>query len=247
MSPDDLLRLLWDPTAPLPASWPGGALGAFLLFLVPVGGGIPLGVLMARDGGVSPLVTALLYLASDVALALFTEPWLACLRWLSRRVTVLGRVGARLSRLSSGIGLRDSGSRGPLGLILVSFTISPTTGRAAAAAAGHGFLSGWALAITGDMAYFGLLMGSTLWLSKVFGDDRLTIGAVLLGSWVLPLLLRHLRRRSPPVLVPQPAMALARVAATPDVSPERPTRTVEPRRRAGRSQRRRPTRGLHYR
>ena len=62
MTPDDLLRLLWDPTAPLPTSWPAGGLGAFLLFLVPVGGGIPLGVLMARDGGVTPLITALLYL-----------------------------------------------------------------------------------------------------------------------------------------------------------------------------------------
>src|SRR5437762_457233 len=71
----------------------------------------------------------------------------------------------------------------------------PTTGRAAAAAAGHGFFSGWALAITGDMGYFALLMGSTLWLSTIFGDDRFTIGAVLVGTWVLPLLIRRLRRR----------------------------------------------------
>jgi hypothetical protein len=38
------------------------------------------------------------------------------------------------------------------------------TGRAAAKAAGHGFLPGWAIAITGDMIYFVVLMASTLWL-----------------------------------------------------------------------------------
>jgi hypothetical protein len=245
MTPDDLLRLLWDPTAPLPSSWPGGALGAFLLFLVPVGGGIPLGVLIARDGGVTPLVTALLYLASDVVLAVFTEPWLAFLRWLSRHVAFVGRIGAVLGRLSGRAGLRDSGARGPLGLILVAFTISPTTGRAAAAAAGHGFFSGWALAITGDMGYFALLMGSTLWLSTIFGDDRFTIGAVLVGTWVLPLVIRRLgrglARKAEPALELSPAPA----AVTPTVQALPETGSSRPRRRAARAERRRLARGLH--
>ena len=67
--PSDFLQPLIDPTAPLPAIWPTGAWGAFLLFLIPIGGGIPLGVLMARDAGVSPLVMALMYLVSDVFMA----------------------------------------------------------------------------------------------------------------------------------------------------------------------------------
>jgi hypothetical protein len=177
--------------------------------MFPIGGGIPLGVLMARNGGVPLAVIPLLYLISDVFLACTTEPFLLLLRWLGRRIPPLGRLGARLSLLSSRVGLRDAGARGPLGLILVSFTISPTTGRAAAAAAGHGFLSGWSLAILGDMGYFMLLMLSTLWLSDVLGNDRLVIGIMLAMTWVLPLLLRRLRpgpaspsTREQPVLVP---------------------------------------------
>jgi hypothetical protein len=243
MTPDDLLRLLWDPTAPLPTTWPAGGLGAFLLFLVPVGGGIPLGVLMARDGGVSPLITALLYLASDVVIAFFAEPWLAFLRWVGRRIPFLGRIGDRLSRLSGGAGLKDSGARGPLGLILVSFTTSPTMGRAATSAAGHGFFSGWSLAIIGDMLYFALLMASTLWISGLLGDERLTIGLVLVATWVLPTLLRRLHgRRAARVAAapaPRPIAAVSMAVAEP-VPPAVP----RSRRRTNRGRMTR-ARGLH--
>jgi hypothetical protein len=46
------------------------------------------------------------------------------------------------------------------------------------------------------MAYFALILASTLWISSVFGDDRLAIGAVLLGTWLVPMLIRRLRRAS---------------------------------------------------
>src|SRR5262249_8686034 len=62
--PDGFWRAVLDPNAPLPAGWPVGALGAFLLFCVPIGGGIPAGVLMARTAGVSPPVMAVLYFLS---------------------------------------------------------------------------------------------------------------------------------------------------------------------------------------
>jgi hypothetical protein len=194
MDPAELTRALFDPTAPLPAGWPSGALGAFLLFLVPVGGGIPLGVLMARNAGVPAAMTVGLYFVSDLVLAVTAEPMLGGVRWLGRRLPLLGLIGDRLSRLTNAVGLQQEGVRGPLGLILVSFTISPTTGRAAAAAAGHGFFSGWTLAIIGDMGYFLLLMASTLWLSGVVGDDRVTIGIVLVATWALPWLIARLRR-----------------------------------------------------
>ena len=83
---------------------------------------------------------------------------------------------------------------GPLALVLVSFGVDPMTGRAAAAAAGHGFLPGWTIAITGDMFYFALLMISTLWLGAALGDDRLTIGVMLFVMLVLPAILRRWRR-----------------------------------------------------
>src|SRR5919198_3507251 len=184
--PPDLFEALLNPTAPLPASWPTGAWGAFLLFLFPIGGGIPTGVLVARAGGVSPPITALLYFFSDVIMAFPTEPMLIFLRWLGKRVPPIGRLGARLARFTGQTGLRDGGKRGPLGLILVSLTLDPTAGRAAAAAAGHGFVPGWTIAIIGDMIYFVLLMASTLWVSSVVGDDRVTLGAVLIAMWLVP-------------------------------------------------------------
>jgi hypothetical protein len=164
-----------------------------LLFLMPIGGGIPLGVLMARDSGAAPHFTALLYLASDLLGAITNEPLLWLVVLLGRWWPPLSRLGAHLVRLSMRTGLRDGGARGPLGLIVLTFSTSLLTGRSAAAAAGHGFLSGWTLAIAGDMLYFGLLMVSTLWLSSVLGDQRLTVGLVFGITLIAPLLLRRLR------------------------------------------------------
>jgi hypothetical protein len=217
---------LLDPTAPLPAGWPAGGLGAFMLFCFPVGGGIPLGVLMAQNGGVPIWGTVGLYFLSDVLLALTTEPMLALASWLSGIIPALAVIGGLLTKLSAKVGLQDEGARGPLGLVLVSFAVSPTTGRAAAAAAGHGFLPGWALAITGDMGYFGLLMASTLWLTSALGDDRLAVGLVVGVSWVLPLILRRMRKTAPrPSPVPSgfvdtpatvvPEASIAKTGATP--------------------------------
>src|SRR5437870_4169264 len=71
----------------------------------------------------------------------------------------------------------------------------PTARRRPGPAARQGLVSGWSVAIIGDMAYFGVLRVSTLWVSSVCGDDRLTIGAVRVATWVLPLVIRRLRRR----------------------------------------------------
>jgi hypothetical protein len=49
------------------------------------------------------------------------------------------------------------------------------------------------LAIIGDMAYFALLMASTLWLSNVLGNDRLTIVIAIATAWILPLVLQRMR------------------------------------------------------
>src|SRR4051812_24620061 len=155
--PSDFLQPLIDPTAPLPASWPGGFWGAFLLFLVPIGGGIPLGVLMARDAIPSmftpfveeflspalvpwvmpilaPLVMSIMYLVSDVVMAVTHEPMFIFLGWLASIVPVLGKIRDFMVRSTGRVGLRDSGKRGPLGLILFSFTVDPVSARGAAAA-----------------------------------------------------------------------------------------------------------------
>jgi hypothetical protein len=189
---DEFWRALLDPSAPLPHGWPVGALGAFLLFCVPIGGGIPAGVLMARNAGVSPPAMATLYFLSDIVLAFTFEPILLVVTWLGRWVSPLARVADWIRSLARRASGAPTGARGPLGLILVAFGVDPMTGRAAAKAAGHGFLPGWAIAITGDMIYFVVLMASTLWLQGVLGDERVTMGAVLLVMLVLPSLVRRL-------------------------------------------------------
>ena len=44
------------------------------LFVIPVGGGIPAGVMLAQAQGVAWPVTAVLYLVSDILLAVVFEP-----------------------------------------------------------------------------------------------------------------------------------------------------------------------------
>src|SRR6185503_13369671 len=111
--PSGFLIPLIDPTAPLPAYWPAGSWGAFLLFLVPIGGGIPLGVLMARDAGVSPPMMALMYFVSDIFMAVTHEPFFWLLGWLASVVPAVGKVRDFFARASSSAGLQDEGGRGP--------------------------------------------------------------------------------------------------------------------------------------
>ena len=194
MTLDDLQRALLDPTAPIPSGWPAGAWGVLLLFLVPVGGGIPAGVLMARDRAIAWPAMLALYLVSDVILAFVFEPPLLLLVLLGRTVPGFAGIARALRRSVERAVARYGNASGPLALVLVSFGVDPMTGRAAARAAGHGFVPGWAIAISGDMMYFGVLMASTLWLNDAVGSDRLTIAIMLGVMIVLPLLTRRLVR-----------------------------------------------------
>jgi len=190
-------------TPPVPGA-PMGAWQALLLFLVPVGGGIPAGVLIAHQSGISPLMMMVLYFVSDVILAFIAEPIGRAVLQIGRLVPPLRRLGQRVAALFRRSEPRPGSIRGPLGIVLVSFSVDPMTGRAAAAASGHGFVSGWLLAIAGDMLYFALLMVCTIWLSATLGDQRLTIGVMLVLMFVLPSLLRG--RQAPAVAAAQPAM-----------------------------------------
>ncbi len=256
MSPVDLntfleqfTRAIFDPTAPLPTAWPLGALGVFLVFCTQIGAGIPLGVIMARDAGLNPFSTALLYLGSDIVLACTFEPMLLALRWLGKRVDFIARLGNRLSKLSGATGLSEGKVQGPLGLVLFSFAWAPAPARAASEAAGHGFISGWTLAIIGDMFYFTLIMMSTLWVSSIFGDDRLAVGAVLVLAWLMPVALRRLRRNQPrPERVARAPLRVATAtASTGDANLEPPRVPLQPRRTTvGHNGRRRRTTRTRY-
>src|SRR5215218_10950848 len=104
--PSDFLAPLIDPTAPLPAMWPSGAWGAFLLFLIPIGGGIPLGVIMGRDAGLSPLVMAGMYFVSDIFMAVTHEPFFWLMSWLASTVPAFGKARDAVRQAADQMGLR---------------------------------------------------------------------------------------------------------------------------------------------
>jgi hypothetical protein len=177
-------------------------LAVLMLFLIPVGGGIPAGVLLARSHHIVWPVTMGLYLVSDVILAFLFEPVLRLLIAAGRRVPALARATAAVKQAMDRTAAQyGGGGAGPCALIFIAFAADPMTGRAAAAAAGHGFVSGWAIAITGDMIYYTVIMIATLRLNSVIGDPNRTMAIILAAMFFLPVLVRRLksaysRRRS---------------------------------------------------
>lgn len=170
------------------------------LFIIPVGGGIPAGVLLARDCGLAWPVTAGLYLVSDMLLALAFEPFLRLLTLLGGKVQFLARLGAAMKTATARSVAHFSGTgAGPLALVMIAFGVDPMTGRATALAAGHGFLAGWAIAIAGDMLYFAVIALTTLRLNSYFKDPNTTMVIVLAAMFLGPLLVRACRSRLRPV------------------------------------------------
>lgn len=169
-------------------------LPVFKLFLLPVGGGIPAGVLLARSQGLAWPVTAGLYLVSDVVLAVMFEPVLRFFAAVTRNIPFMVRFNAALKAATARNVAHVSGtSTGPLALVMIAFGVDPMTGRATALAVGHGFLAGWAFAIAGDMLYFAVIALTTLRLNSYFKDPNTTMLIVLAAMFLVPMLVRKLR------------------------------------------------------
>jgi hypothetical protein len=171
-------------------------LSVLKLFLIPVGGGIPAGVMLAQAKELAWPVTALLYLVSDIVLALAFEPVLRLLAFICGKFTLLARISSALKAATARSVSHISGTgAGPIGLIMIAFGVDPMTGRASAHAAGHGFISGWAIAIAGDMLYFAVIAISTLRLNAYFKDPNTTMLIILVAMFSVPLLVRFIRSR----------------------------------------------------
>jgi hypothetical protein len=169
-------------------------LPVLMLFLLPIGGGIPAGVLLAQTKGLAWPTTAGLYFVSDVLLALAFEPILRLLAALAGKTPFLSRLRVAMKAAMAQSATLFSGTgAGPISLILIAFGIDPMTGRAAAHAAGHGFLAGWAFAIAGDMLYYAVIAVTTLRLNSYFRNPTLTMAVVLGAMIAVPLLVRRLR------------------------------------------------------
>ncbi len=165
-----------------------------LLFIIPWGGGIPAGVLLARTSGIAWQMTAFLYLVSDIILAILFEPILLLFLKAGKHIPFLARMNAALKKSLEKTREHYGNITSPFALVMISFGADPMTGRSLAVSAGHGFLSGWLIAITGDMIYFAVLMVSTLWLNSIIGDGTWTtliIFALMMG---VPVLIRRFRK-----------------------------------------------------
>jgi len=171
------------------------AWGVFCLFFIPFGPGIPGGVLLAQKHGIGWPWMEALYFLSDVGLALIFEPLMHLTIAAGERHPRLGFILAKMSESTRKTTAAYGTSGSPLALILIAFGVDPMTGRAAAKAHGHGPVSGWALAITGDMLYFTVLMVSTLFLNDILGDGTKTMAVILLLMFVIPPLIKKWRER----------------------------------------------------
>ncbi len=173
-------------------------LSVLKLFVIPVGGGIPAGVMLAQSKGMLWPVMTILYLLSDIALALAFEPVLRVLAFICGKVPFLVRLNFALKAATARSVSHFSGTgAGPIALIMVAFGVDPMTGRASALAAGHGFISGWAIAIVGDMLYFAVIAVTTLRLNTYIKDPDTTMLIVLGAMFIAPIIMRQFRSAQP--------------------------------------------------
>jgi uncharacterized membrane protein len=168
------------------------------LFLIPIGGGIPAGVLMAKSLGIVWPVTMFLYFISDVMLACVFEPILILFIRAGKHFPKLAQISLAFKEAVRKTTELYGTSTGPFALVMIAFGVDPMTGRAVAVAAGHGFFTGWLIAITGDMLYFTLLMVSTLWLNNIIGDGTWTMIIILGAMMVVPLVIKKFRKNKLP-------------------------------------------------
>jgi hypothetical protein len=174
--------------------WISEAWGVLVLFLIPVGGGIPAGVLLAKTRGLEWPTMTILYFISDIILACLFEPLMRLIIFAGKHIQFLARLSEAFRKSSNKTISRYGVSPGPFSLIMVSFGIDPMTGRTAAMAAGHSFLSGWAIAITGDMIFFAIIIISTLALNNVLGDGTWTAVIIMVAMIAIPSGIRRVRQ-----------------------------------------------------
>lgn len=167
----------------------------FGLFMIPVGGGIPAGVVLAKKRGLSWIIMTILYFISDICLAFLFEPITMLFVAAGKRSPLLARVKEAMKKSVKKQSANYGVNLGPLSLIMLSFGVDPMTGRSAALAAGHGFVAGWALAIIGDMFFFLMIMASTLWLEGILGDGTATTLIIMVAMMLGPGLVRKVRDR----------------------------------------------------
>lgn len=170
------------------------SLDVFLLFIIPFGGGIPAGVILGNNRGLSWPMIMFMYFLSDCLLAVCFDP----IMHRVRKSAAFSRINPQLKTEYVKNMERFGFKPNFFSLLIFTFGSDPMSGRVATFIAGHGFLSGWAIAIAGDMVFFTVVMVSTLYLNSLLGDGTwaaVIVMVVLLGG---PALWRRFRASTPP-------------------------------------------------
>lgn len=165
------------------------ALDVLVLFIVPFGGGIPAGVILANNRAIPWFEMIGLYFISDCLLAIVFEPVMHTVRKSAAFSRMNPKIKTDYIKNMARFGFKPN----PFSLVIFTFGADPMTGRVATFIAGHKFLTGWTLAIIGDMFFFVVVMTSTLWLNSLLGNGTaaaIIVMVILLG---VPALWRRYR------------------------------------------------------
>jgi hypothetical protein len=165
-------------------------LDVFLLYIIPFGGGIPAGTLLANSRGYTWPEMTLIYFFSNLILIPIIEPVIHRVR----RADFFNRIPSQfktdfLSRMEK-VGLRPD----LFSLVVFAFGADVLSARVATLIAGHGFWSGWLITNVGNMIFFVFMMASTLWFNNLLGDGTIAAVIVMLLFIGVPALYRHLKR-----------------------------------------------------
>ncbi len=163
------------------------------IFLIPFGGGIPAGVLLAKSRNFEWPMMMFLYFLSDVILACIFEPIMLLFIKYGSRVQFLAKFSEVMKLTIAKTMELYGNTSGIFALVMIAFGVDPMTGRAVAVAAGHGFFVGWLIAIAGDMIYFTLIMVSTLWLKGIIGNGTWTMFIILAFMMIVPNVIKKIQ------------------------------------------------------
>src|SRR6185437_2860685 len=118
-----------SPVSPISSAWE-----VLMLFLIPVGGGIPGGVVLAKNRGLAWPIMMILYFISDVILACVFEPLMLLVIAGGKKSPFLSKLVEAMRQSVKKTTSQYGTTLGPLALVMVSFGVDPMTGRSVAKA-----------------------------------------------------------------------------------------------------------------